>query len=51
MYTDLLVRGERVCIVPGGRVDVAEAGEGGGGGQRVLALHGQHELGGNNNNK
>ena len=38
------MRGQRVGVVPGGGVDVAEAGEGGGGGQRVLALHGEDEL-------
>ena len=45
LFTDLFVRRQRVGVVPGGGVDVAEAGEGRGGRQGVLALHGQDELG------
>ena len=38
------MRCQRVGVVPRGGVDVAEAGEGRGGRQGVLALHGQDEL-------
>ena len=42
--TNLLMRCQSVRVVPRGGVDVSEAGEGGGGGQRILALHGEDEL-------